>query len=423
PAQSAEYYRYGAEKLGLDKPVFYFKLTSAAFPKTLWKIYPLERRKRLTSLIAQTGNWQAVETYDAALNRSLLEMERISDSCLNVKYLRQELLSMSTLHGLTDLIQPLSRADSLAQTLPVSYAGFLQTLTGLKSATQQLQTTPQKHLLYIPVVYWYGLNNQYHHWFYGFLTGNWGLTKQQKPLWEELKPNVYATFALSGISLLLAFTLAIPLGVEMARNKGGLFDRWAKRILFFLHAMPTFWLGALLMILFTSSLLGKPLIANPYLDVTDSWNPHVQSFGSWLALKMPKFALPITVLTLYSLTVITMQMRGGMLGALNQDFVRTARAKGVKEEEVYWKHAFYNALFPVITIFGSVWPALLSGSLVIETMFNFPGMGLKTQSAFTGHDLSVLSAILMAAATMTILGNLVADLLYAWVDPRVKFSK
>ncbi|MBL7827108.1 MAG: hypothetical protein JNJ57_10785, partial [Saprospiraceae bacterium] len=158
PAQSAEYYRYGAEKLGLDKPVFYFKLTSAAFPKPLWKIYPLERRKRLTSLIAQTGNWQAVETYDAALNKSLLEMERISDSCLNVKYLRQELLSMSTQHGLTKLIQPLSRADSLAQTLPVSYAAFIQTLTGLKSATQQLQTTPQKHLLYIPVVYWYGFN-------------------------------------------------------------------------------------------------------------------------------------------------------------------------------------------------------------------------------------------------------------------------
>jgi ABC-type dipeptide/oligopeptide/nickel transport system permease component len=127
------------------------------------------------------------------------------------------------------------------------------------------------------------------------------------------------------------------------------------------------------------------------------------------------------VLTLYALASITLQMRGGMLETLGLDYIRTARAKGVKEDEVFWTHAFRNALFPVITIFASVFPALFTGSLVIETLFNFPGMGQKAQTAFQEHDLAILSAILMAAAIFTILGNLVADILYAVADPRVRF--
>jgi len=124
---------------------------------------------------------------------------------------------------------------------------------------------------------------------------------------------------------------------------------------------------------------------------------------------------------MYSLAIISIQMRGGMVETLGQDYIRTARAKGVREEDVYWTHAFRNAVFPIITIFGSVFPALFTGSLVIETLFNFPGMGQKAQEAFLSQDLAILSAILMAAAVLTISGNLVADMMYAWVDPRVRY--
>jgi peptide/nickel transport system permease protein len=211
------------------------------------------------------------------------------------------------------------------------------------------------------------------------------------------------------------------LGVEMARRKDTAFDRFAKRALILLHAMPVFWLGGLLVILFCSPIWGKPLIENPYLDISDSWNMNSQSFLDWFMGKVHKFVLPILVLTLYALTYITLQMRGGMLEALGLDYIRTARAKGVSDENVYWLHAFRNALFPVITIFASVFPALFTGSLVIETLFNFPGMGQKAQTAFLNQDLAILSAILLTAALFTILGNLIADLLYALADPRVRF--
>jgi peptide/nickel transport system permease protein len=147
-----------------------------------------------------------------------------------------------------------------------------------------------------------------------------------------------------------------------------------------------------------------------------------EPFLDWFSNKLPKFVLPILVLTLYSLTIVTLQMRGGMIETLGQDYIRTARAKGVSEEDIHWTHAFRNALFPVITIFSSMFPALFTGSLVLETLFNFPGMGQKAQSAFLDQDLGVLSIILMAAAIMTILGNLIADLLYGLADPRVRLS-
>jgi peptide/nickel transport system permease protein len=131
--------------------------------------------------------------------------------------------------------------------------------------------------------------------------------------------------------------------------------------------------------------------------------------------------MPVAVLTLHALALIAMQIRGGMLETLRQDYIRTARAKGLNDDDVYWKHAFLNALFPIITLFGALLPALLTGSLVVETLFNFPGLGVKTQTAFLNHDLGTLSAILMAVAILTVTGNLVADMLYALADPRVRF--
>jgi peptide/nickel transport system permease protein len=121
--------------------------------------------------------------------------------------------------------------------------------------------------------------------------------------------------------------------------------------------------------------------------------------------------------------VLALQMRSGMLGTLGEDYIRTARAKGVGEEEIYWSHAFRNALFPIITVFASVLPAVFTGSLVAEALFNFPGIGTKTFQAYLGKDLPLLAVIMMISAALTILGNLIADLLYAWADPRVRFTK
>jgi len=422
PLARAETYRRHAVELGIDKPVFYGRLSTAAFPDTLWKIFPLDRRERLTKLTAQNGNWSAVHAYENALHQALIAIENLPDSLQQKVWIRLglvELYAQDKLDKLESVLQPTIAA---CQTLPPTFSTFTATIQALaeKTSAACLEKKPSK--LIIPAIHWYGFNNQYHHWLTGFVTGDLGLTKKKLPIWKELKPALYASMAINLIAIFFAYLISIPLGVEMARRKGGLLDRWVQRALVFLHAMPLFWVGGLLVILFCSPIIGKPLIENPYLDILDAWDMEKEPFLDWFSNKLPKFVLPILVLTLYSLTIVTLQMRGGMIETLGQDYIRTARAKGVSEEDIHWTHAFRNALFPVITIFSSMFPALFTGSLVLETLFNFPGMGQKAQSAFLDQDLGVLSIILMAAAIMTILGNLIADLLYGLADPRVRLS-
>jgi peptide/nickel transport system permease protein len=420
PGEEAKRYQRAARQLGLDKPVFYFTLTPAPFPDTFWRIYPPERSERLSKLVFQTGNWPDVLSYDSSLSEFSRAVTSISDTSNTRLNLSLELSALMTASQLEEIEASTQRVSSLLEDLPAG-ENIRPGLISLQSDVQRMQQNKRPLNIYRPTLHWYGTNNQYHAWITGYLTGNWGLTRRMNPVWDEIKPALLATAALSGIALLLAFLIAIPLGVEMARFRDSRFDRWSKQLLFFLHSMPVFWLGGILVILFTGSIFGRPIIDNPYLDVTDQWLAGTESFTSWFVRKVPGFIMPVAVLTLHALALIAMQIRGGMLETLRQDYIRTARAKGLDEDDVYWKHAFLNALFPIITLFGALLPALLTGSLVVETLFNFPGLGVKTQTAFLNHDLGTLSAILMAVAILTVTGNLVTDMLYALADPRVRF--
>ena len=133
--------------------------------------------------------------------------------------------------------------------------------------------------------------------------------------------------------------------------------------------------------------------------------------------------LPIFCITYASLAFISRQMRGGMLDVLQQDYIRTARAKGLSENKVVWKHGFRNSLFPIITLFASVFPRAIAGSVVIEIIFNIPGMGKLAFEAITHSNWPVVLAVLMLVAIMTMIGTLVADILYAVADPRISFNQ
>jgi len=133
--------------------------------------------------------------------------------------------------------------------------------------------------------------------------------------------------------------------------------------------------------------------------------------------------LPVLCLSYARIAFISRQMRGGMLNVLQSDFIRTAKAKGLNEQQVIWKHGFRNSLFPIITMLASVLPLTLAGSVVIEVIFNIPGMGKLTLDAILTNDYPIIFVILMMSAIMTMLGILIADILYAFADPRVSFDK
>lgn len=418
-AQAAAYHNH-AMLLGLDKPPFYFSLTTAVFPDTLYRVFPPERRQRLAALTAGCGDWPAVSRYESQLAHAVRVMEKLPDTLLQKPALQvvlSNLLSPQPNEQLAPIAQQLETlTDSLRRIAPGAAVSFDSLLTSMPAL---LRARPKQYFP-APVFYWHGIDNQYHNWLSGFASGNLGKSfKTKNPVWDDLYWYVCPTLLINGVAILLAYLLAVPLGVAMARRRKR-FDTWSRRGLLLLYAMPAFWLGSLLILFLATPDFGANWIDGIYLK---PWYGSRLSFIEWSMANASKFILPVLTLSAHALTVLAIQMRGGMLDVMKQDFIRTALAKGVDGDKVYWRHAFRNALFPIITIFGSVFPAVFAGSLAVEYLFQFPGMGMKTQQAFMDRDHPVLFAILMFSAVLTILGNLVADLLFAWADPRVRFGR
>lgn len=408
-----------AELQRLDLPIFYFTLTTAARPDTLERIFSYERRDRLLQLLGQSGNWPAVQQYEEARLDAEEVLER--DSSPQVGLLR---LALHDVHQAKNLIA----VDSLAKvaqemsTRNQASPALQAELMTLTKVTHHLRTDLQPAKHWLPAVHWYGLDNQYHRWAKALLHGNLGQTTfSPRPVWDAIRFPLFTTLLTNVIAFFLAFRIAIPLGVSMAR-RGGRFDRVNRWVLLLLHSMPSFWLGGLLLVLFGSRHKGLHLIDGidlPMYNLREGG----PSFLLWAAQNADKFILPILTLTIYSLAMIALQMRGGIREVIAQDFIRTARAKGVPEDKVYQYHASRNALIPMITLFAGIFPSLFAGSIVIEYLFNFPGMGSKTYSAYQTQDFPLLFAILMLGALLTVVGNLIGDILYAWADPRVRFEK
>ena len=403
--------RQAAAELRTDKPVFYCSLTTAAYPDTLYRIWLPSERDRLSKLIAETGNWPAVQRFRDASRQALSALVELPDTFAQLPVLRiamDQISKSSTLAELTARTEKLTELRRQWVSMPPPLGAILDTL---QNASSELQTHLRPEQMLRPAFYWYGLNNQYHDWISGFVTGNFGRDKNDMLVAQIIRQPLFTTLSINGLAMILAYLIAIPLGVYMARWRGGTFDRWAQRSLLLLYAMPAFWLGMLLILVF-----GIP--ANQSWQVLSG-----QSFPRWFFQNFPSFILPLATLTLHALAVLAFQMRAGMLDTLEQDFIRTARAKGLDEDTVYWRHAFRNALFPVITVFGSIFPAVFSGSVVVELLFHFEGIGQLIQRTLSGNNHPVLFVLLMFAAAFTMLGNLMADLLYAWADPRVRYAR
>jgi peptide/nickel transport system permease protein len=415
PVAAGAAYQTKIRQIGQDYPAFYFAVEPASFPDSLHRIYPPERRERLRMLTAHTGDWAAVDRYEKSLSALARALEQLPDSAAQKPQLRAEF------KDLADSGQP-RVLDSLLQIFDRSAAGtpLATSIAALRQQAAALRRPAANLRRYQPAFRWYGLQNQYHRWISGFFTGELGRTIYGKPVWEELRPRLYTTLVINGCALLLAFALALPLGVRMARLHNRPFDRFAGLALLFVHAIPVFWLGSLLLLFLATPGQGLALFKSTYLEI---WNSKRMGFGYYLLYNAPKLVLPVLTIAIHALALLTLQMRSSMLGVLQADYIRTARAKGLPESAVYWRHAFPNAVFPIITIFSGVFPALFAGSLVIEYLFQTPGMGVKAQEAFVSRDYPVLFAILMIASFLTVLGNLLADLLYAWADPRVRFAR
>jgi peptide/nickel transport system permease protein len=267
----------------------------------------------------------------------------------------------------------------------------------------------------------YGLNDpflvQYGKWLKRMVTLDFGQSfKDNRPVLGLILERLPATLLLSGLSLVLLFLIAVPLGVTAAVKQNSMFDRWTTLFTFVGYSLPGFWVALLLMLLFGVQLGWVPLSGMVSLE-HDSLGP----FDKLLDI-LSHMALPLAVTTFGGLAAVSRYTRTSMLEVIRQDYIRTARAKGLPERTVIFKHALRNALIPIVTLLGLSLPALIGGSFIIETIFAWPGMGRLGFEAVMSKNYPVIMGIGVITSFMTLLGNLLADVAYAWLDPRVKYD-
>ncbi len=258
----------------------------------------------------------------------------------------------------------------------------------------------------------YGFNKplpvQYLIWLGNLLHGNLGYSyKENQTVMALLAQRIPKTLFLTGTAGILAILLAIPAGMwqSVRRNKPD--DYVGTGMIFVFYSMPTFWLGLILIIIFSETLGWFP---------SEAPQDQLSLFS-----QLNGMVLPVATLTLVTLALYTRYMRSSMLEQSIQDYVRTSRAKGVSNRAVLFKHVLRNALLPMVTLIGLSIPGILSGSLVTETVFNYPGMGLLFYQAAESDDFPVLLGVTIVVAVATVVGNLIADILYAVVDPRIRY--
>lgn len=251
----------------------------------------------------------------------------------------------------------------------------------------------------------------------GALRGDWGVSIHRYPdrVGDLIQDRLPATLLLGGTVLLLNFTLGIGLGVLQAVRRGSRLDRWLTRLSLAGWAMPSFWLGLLLI-----ATLSLQLGLFPVGQMRD---PLLPADASWLTRGLDllhHLALPALTLAAVTLAAGMRFQRTAMLEVLRLDFVRAARARGLPEWRVIWLHAWRNALSPVVTLLGLWLPMLVAGSIYVELVFNWPGLGSLTAEAIAGRDYPLLLGTAMLTSLLVVLGGVLADLGYHLLDPRVR---
>lgn len=268
-----------------------------------------------------------------------------------------------------------------------------------------------------------GLNDpwyiRYFVWLGNVLQGDLGTSMINfRPVTQSILDVMPYTIFLSFSAIVLSLLIAIPVGIYSALRRNGIVDRFFAVFSTAAYAMPIFWLSLLLIILFSTKFREWGLPALPTSGVVANRGPDAGSLQD----RFLHIILPLTALTLPSIAAWSRYIRSSMLEELNQDFVRTARAKGLRANAVIYSHALRNALLPLITLVGLTIPDIFAGSLIVEQVFAYQGMGRLVTDALFNKDYTVIMGTTLMYAVLIILGNLIADVALALADPRIRYA-
>lgn len=445
-ANQIEQKKFWSRKLGLDLPIFYFSLNSLAHSDTLYRIYDRNERNSLERLTNQYGNWNAISDYFHAI-------DELNDAHTSLKVDS----AMAKGYSLDDVKENINKSYFESSALKATYsdkvieaklealdeiykapymAFFREKLAAVKEKLELVRSTATPWKVYVPVLNFYP-QNQYHRWIFGdgnwltgkgaeftkgVIRGDFGTSYRTKmPITEVIGIKIFWSFFFTMVSVILGYLVSIPLGIQSAVNRDSPFDRISSVIVFILFSIPSFWAATVLLMTFANPDVFHWFPASG-IEPVRGFSADAGFIERWSA-RLPYLVLPIISYTYASFAFLSRTMRVSMLEIVNQDYIRTARAKGLSERTVIYKHALRNALLPIITVFANIFPVAIGGSVVLEVVFTIPGMGKEVYDAIVNQDYPMVVAVLTITGVLTLIGYLVSDILYAVVDPRISYSK
>lgn len=440
------------QELGLDLPVFYVTMSSLAMPDTFYRIGQKNERENLARLIDRFGNWEFISRYyeDLRMLRlaagktieadSITLQEHGADSVrYNHDLTYEKTLSLFLTDDPVEIEAKLEWLSGQVSRLPAAtnyLAQIAAPLEACRTSFAAVQSNATHWRNYVPALHFYGYN-QYHRWLFGdgnmftgagakyckgVIRGDFGtsfLTK--KPVTATISRALPWSVFFTIVSVVLAYLISIPIGVKAASQPGSLFDQSSSVVLFMLYSMPSFLMGIVLLVLFANPDLWNIFPANGVEPATGI--PPATGWWDRFLIHLPYYILPVICYTYSSLAFLSRTTRVAMLETYTQDYMRTARAKGLAGYALHYRHALRNALLPIITVFANVFPAAIGGSVVLESLFGIPGMGVEIIGAVHASDFPMIVAVFTLTGFMTLVGYLVADILYSIADPRISFGK
>ncbi|MCZ2102377.1 MAG: ABC transporter permease [Chitinophagales bacterium] len=411
PRANQEYKRH-YEALHLNKPLFYCSIKPDFYPHNIAALSDKDWRNTTQALLQQKIPYIYIQKY--------LEV-RTSFLGILEEHPEEKTIWLDWMNAVRfeNDMQQLSHLTTKPKPDTTSLLAQAEQLT---IAIQDMQTHQRKR--YYPVLHWHGTSNQFHYWIANMVQGDFGISfKDGRSVLPKIKTALSWTLLLTLLSLLISVMISVPLGMWSAIKQGTFWDKINQVIWLIFYAMPVFWLASMLIIYFTSDHYGSWLHIFPTPGIW--YIPEGQSIIATFMQYSHQLILPLICLVANDIAPLSTLVRNNILEQQSKGYVLMAYAKGLNAKKTLMHHIMPNVLLPIITIIGGRLIAGISGALIIEVIFNIPGMGRLMYESIYAADWNVVFGILMILAVVSMIVLTISDVLYAWADPRIqtKLSK
>lgn len=388
PVQYDQEYKALSHQLGYDLPHFYFSLGRMSSPDTLYKI-PVSSRPFAQVLIRETGNWPAIQKFLSSINK--LPPTHSNQILINNLYSAPDKESIK----------------ALAESHP-SISSFYQQLINNKSKANH----------FIPRLSWHGSRNQFHGWITNILSGDFGLSiVDGRSSSKKIKEALAWTLILNLGAIVLIFLIGIWIGTWSAFTKNKTLKKVLHSITYLFFAIPIFWLATILIVFFTTDDYGS--WTNWFAPVGLLNSCSTSNILTCFFTNFKYMILPLICLIIPSLAYLSRQMESSINDQRNKRYTLFLKSQGYSKKNIYYGYIVKNALSPIITLIGNAIPKLISGSLVIEIIFNIPGLGRLLYESIFANDWNVAFQLIFTSSVAIMLGYLLVDILYKIINPKI----